>query len=309
MENFKSETIGELTKAVIEVMTEVKGMEKNSRIGTGNSAYDGTKDKDVKEVFNEKFAEKGLAIMPIDVQEETQTDRWEEEDAWSKTIPKAMKTKQSVFTKVKTKYLLSHISGEWVVLAGYGQGVDPQDKGAGKATTYALKNCLLYTFLTPVGKIDDTDLTHSNDIKVPVKQPTKPVKEPAQLAPAKQVVVEKPILLKDSEEWKKLIGFMESGALTRIGQVTKKFEVSDVLVEELSVLIEDAVNSRIVEEHIQNESPEKPIETPKNVTRLPAIPADVFAKALKGTKIEVLRILGEYRMSADQRAQLTEKTK
>ena len=309
MENFKSETIGELTKAVIEVMTEVKGMEKNSKIGTGNSAYDGTKDQDVKEVFNEKLAEKGLAVMPIDIQEETIIDRWEEEDPWSKSVPKATKTKQSVFTKVKTKYLLSHTSGEWVILAGYGHGIDPQDKGAGKGTTYALKNCLLYTFLTPVGKIDDTDLTHSDDIKTPVKEPTQPVKEPIQLSPAKQVVVEKQVLIKDSDEWKKLIGFMESGALVKVSQVTKKFEVSDVLVEELSKLIEDAVNSRIVDEHIQNESPEKPVETPKNVTRLPAIPADVFATALKGTKIEILRVLGEYRMSADQRAQLTEKTK
>ena len=54
-------------------------------------------------------------------------------------------------------------------MASDGHGVDPQDKGAGKATTYSLKNCLLYTFLTPVGKIDDTDTTHSDDIKPPVK--------------------------------------------------------------------------------------------------------------------------------------------
>jgi hypothetical protein len=70
-----------------------------------------------------------------------------------------------------------HESGESVELAGYGHGVDPQDKGAGKATTYALKNCLLYTFLTPVGKIDDTETTHSNDIAAPApvkKAPAKP---------------------------------------------------------------------------------------------------------------------------------------
>ena len=60
-----------------------------------------------------------------------------------------------------------HSSGESVELVGYGHGVDSQDKGAGKSTTYALKNCLLYTFLTPVGDIDDTDLTHSNDIDTP----------------------------------------------------------------------------------------------------------------------------------------------
>lgn len=169
-----------LAKAVIEVMKTVKGMEKNSRVGSGKSAYDGTKYKDVAEVFNNALEANGLCILPISIDEDTVVDRWEEVDQWSKTNPKEMKTKQSVFTKVKTKYLLLHESGESIELAGYGHGVDPQDKGAGKATTYALKNCLLYTFLTPVGKIDDTDNTHSDDIRTPInntKQENKQIVE------------------------------------------------------------------------------------------------------------------------------------
>ena len=165
-----------LAQAVIAVMKEVKGMEKNSRVGTGNMAYDGTKDQDVKEIFNEKLAKHGLCILPTDIEEETQIDRWEEEQQWSgKTT---IKQKQSVFTKVKTKYILMHESGQERVLSGYGHGVDTQDKGAGKATTYALKNCLLYTFLTPVGKIDDTDETHSENI---VKAPSKSQKDKTQI--------------------------------------------------------------------------------------------------------------------------------
>jgi hypothetical protein len=156
-----------IAKAIISVMKIVKGMEKNSRVGTGNSAYDGTKYKDVADVFNDALEQNGLCILPIGIEEETQIDRWEEVDPYSKSTPKDFKTKQSVFTKVKTKYILLHESGESIELAGYGHGIDPQDKGAGKATTYALKNCLLYTFLTPVGKIDDADSTHSDDIKTP----------------------------------------------------------------------------------------------------------------------------------------------
>lgn len=156
-----------LALSIIAVMKDVKGMEKNSRVGSGGSAYDGTKYKDVAEIFNNSMERNGLCILPIGIEEETSIDRWEEEDQWSKSTPKAKKVKQSVFTKVKTKYLLLHESGESQELAGYGHGVDPQDKGAGKATTYALKNCLLYTFLTPVGKIDDADTAHSNDIKTP----------------------------------------------------------------------------------------------------------------------------------------------
>jgi hypothetical protein len=158
-----------IAQAIIKVMAEVKGMEKNSKVGSGNSAYDGTKDQDVKEVFNEVMARNGLCILPMDIKETTQIDRWDEVDQWSKETPKATKQKQSVFTKVTVKYLLLHTSGESIELMGYGHGIDPQDKGAGKATTYALKNCLLYTFLTPVGKIDDTDLKHSNEIETPKK--------------------------------------------------------------------------------------------------------------------------------------------
>jgi hypothetical protein len=156
----------QLAKAIISVMKEVKGMEKNSRVGAGTrAAYDGTKDSDVKEAFNNALSKNGLAMIPISIKDEIKVDRWEEESTWNgKTT---LKQKQSVFTKVNTKYLLLHESGESIEVAGYGQGVDAQDKGAGKATTYALKNALLYTFLTPVGKIEDTDTTHSNEIQAP----------------------------------------------------------------------------------------------------------------------------------------------
>lgn len=162
-----------IAQAIIQVMAEVKGMEKNSKVGTGQSSYDGTKDQDVKEVFNDALQRNGLCILPINIEESTQIDRWTENSQYGE------KQKQSVFTKVNVKYMLLHESGESIELAGYGHGIDTQDKGAGKATTYALKNCLLYSFLTPVGKIDDTDLKHSNDIAVPQKQITKP--EPTEL--------------------------------------------------------------------------------------------------------------------------------
>ena len=155
--------MSELVKAILAVMKEVKTMEKNCTIGEGKSSYNGTKDQDVKEVFNDALSRNGLVILPIGIDETTQVDRWTESTQWGD------KQKQSVFTKVVTKYLLMHESGESKELAGYGHGVDSQDKSAGKATTYALKNCLLYTFLTPVGKIDDTETTHSDSIVVPVE--------------------------------------------------------------------------------------------------------------------------------------------
>jgi hypothetical protein len=196
-----------LAKAIIAVMNEVKGMEKNSRVGTGGSAYNGTKDQDVKEVFNDAMAKNGLCILPIGIEDTVQIDRWEQ------SYNGNVQQKQSVMTTVKTKYLLLHESGESQELMGYGHGVDPQDKGAGKATTYALKNCLLYTFLTPVGKIDDTDKTHSDEIPSPPKSTLK----------------------QGSETWNKAVKYLKEGG--DIGAIVKKYQLSEV---EQNKMIDDA---------------------------------------------------------------------
>lgn len=159
----KSSTITELTHAVIAVMKQVKGVEKNAKVGSGNYGYSGVSDQDVKKVVGEAMAENGLCILPTDIAPRAEVTRWQE----------GTSSKQQVFTEVTTKYILMHTSGEWAEVCGYGQGVDSQDKSAGKATTYGLKYLLLYMFLVPTGAIDDADTTHSAEIVTP-KVVTKP---------------------------------------------------------------------------------------------------------------------------------------
>lgn len=163
------ETKLNLAKAVIAVMKAVKGIDKSMTVGTGTNSYKGVSDKDVKNAVGKAMEDNGLCLLPIAVDAKTQIDRWEETNQYG------TKSKQSVLTEVTTKYLLLHESGESVELAGYGHGIDSQDKAAGKATTYALKNTLLYSFLVPTGTIDDTDTEHSDSKPVP---PAKAVKEP-----------------------------------------------------------------------------------------------------------------------------------
>lgn len=147
----------EISKAILAVMKEVKGIDKSMTVGSGSYSYKGVSDKVVKETLQPAMIKHGLSIVPTNVDAKVTTDRWEE----------VGRQKQSTFTEVTTKYLLLHSSGESIELAGYGHGVDNQDKGAGKATTYALKYALLYTFLIPTGKIDDADTTHSDEVEVP----------------------------------------------------------------------------------------------------------------------------------------------
>jgi hypothetical protein len=110
------------------------------------------------------MARAGLVILPTEIEPKVTVERWNEETNYGP------KVKQSVFTEVKTKYLLIHESGESMEIVGYGHGVDSQDKSAGKATTYALKYALLYAFMVPTGTIDDADAKHSDDQQTPSKK-------------------------------------------------------------------------------------------------------------------------------------------
>lgn len=150
----------QLAQAIISVMQDVKGIEKSMTIGSGSNSYKGVPDQEVKKIIGESMAKHGLCMLPIETTAQTKIERWDE------TYNGVTKVRQSVFTEAQTKYLLLHTSGESQVISGYGHGIDSQDKGAGKATTYALKYALLYTFLVPTGKIDDADSTHSNDMPI-----------------------------------------------------------------------------------------------------------------------------------------------
>ena len=151
----------EITKAIINVMKEVKNIDKNLQVGEGKSAYKGVADKDVKSVIGQAMEKHGLAIIPLSINPKVDIQRWEETNNYG------TKMKTQVFTEVSTKYLLLHESGESLEIEGYGHGIDSQDKSAGKATTYALKYALLYTFLVPTGQIDDTDKVSSEYIETP----------------------------------------------------------------------------------------------------------------------------------------------
>jgi hypothetical protein len=197
----------QLAEAVLAVMDEVKNIEKNMTVGGQGNSYKGVSDKDVKLKVGQAMQKHGLCLLPISVEDEMRIDRWEESTQYG------VKQKQSVFVSVRTKYMLLHRSGESMEIAGYGHGTDPQDKAAGKATTYALKYAMLYTFLVPTGDIDDADKTHSDQHATPPAAPAKPKALPA-LTPD------------DSDKWAKAIAALSTGSTT-IEKIRKAYTLSE----------------------------------------------------------------------------------
>jgi len=210
-----------LAQAILKVMEEVKGIDKSMTVGNGANSYKGVPDQEVKKIIGEAMRKNGLVILPTSVKPKIQIDRWAESGQYGE------KQKQSVFTEVETEYLLIHDSGESITLSGYGHGVDSQDKGAGKATTYALKYTLLYMFLVPTGKIDDSDSTHSEHYETPAPQ------QP-----------EKPYLNKfttkggsvTTTDWNNVVKALQEGKAV-IADVKKKFKLSKEIETELNALI------------------------------------------------------------------------
>jgi hypothetical protein len=202
----KSESITEITKAIIAVMKEVKGIDKSMTVGTGNNAYKGVSDKDVKNEIGKAMERHGLAIVPTNVTPTLRIDRWEESGQYGN------KQKQQAFSEVITKYLLLHESGEWIEVSGYGHGTDTQDKAAGKATTYALKYALLYTFMVPTGKIDDAETTHSQEITTP--------------APKKQPPPTKIPLEPNTEKWNEIIKWLKAKPANTISELKKVYTLT-----------------------------------------------------------------------------------
>jgi len=219
-----------LAKAVIAVMKEVKGVEKNLNVGTGNYSYKGVSDQEVKQIIGQAMAKNGLCILPLEVDPTIHIERWEEEQTYNNKT--TIKQKKSILTEVKTKYLLLHESGESQVIAGYGHGEDTMDKSAGKSTTYALKYTLLYTFLTPTGNIDDADKEHSEEKPTPVKTAQKKTPEqPIKKVDAKPEDPKRPPALTE-ELFQKALKLTEK---SRVEKALEHYRMSNDMREQLTV--------------------------------------------------------------------------
>jgi hypothetical protein len=203
-----------LIKAVNAVMSEVSNIEKNLNVGAGKASYKGVADKDVKYLLSKSMQKHGLAMFPIKIDPKLSIERWQEETNYGP------KQKQQVFSEVLVTYKLIHESGEAIELQGYGHGVDSQDKSAGKATTYAMKYALLYTFMIATGEIDDADATHS---------------DATQQAPAKL-----PTLTQNSKQWPTVFEAVSDGR-ANLTYVKKKFTISKKVEEILEEAHERAI--------------------------------------------------------------------
>jgi len=147
-----------LYQKMFAVMSESEAIEKNMTVGKGSNAYKAVSEASMLNMVKPLFKKYKLVIFPIDA------DIKEIVNVYNKTDYEG-KSSEAIraITQIKVTYRIADTeTGEYQDVIGLGNGADSQDKGAGKAFTYSLKNALSKTFMLFSG--EDTDNEHSDDI-------------------------------------------------------------------------------------------------------------------------------------------------
>jgi len=143
-----------LAMKIYNVMCDTEGLEKDLSVGTGNNSYRAIGEKAVLNMIKPLFKEHKLILIPKDGTIEENVFAYV--DGYGKNKLRAITQLKVVFTIIDAE------TGESTDIVGFGNGADSQDKGSGKAFTYALKTALSKTFMLFSG--EDTDNHHSDEI-------------------------------------------------------------------------------------------------------------------------------------------------
>lgn len=141
-----------------DVMQDIEYLTKDDEVSTGRSSYRAVTEEKVTTAVRASLIKNGIIIIPVE-QEHSRVD--ETVKAWNK-FEKRDEEKINRITTVNTKYRIQNVDdpADFIIAASSGTGVDTQDKGVGKAMTYAFKYLLLRTFAIPTG--DDPDKISSD---------------------------------------------------------------------------------------------------------------------------------------------------
>lgn len=150
-----SDTSKNLYQRISAVMQNIQYLQKDDTVGGGNYGYKAISIEKVMEVVRASMIEHGLVILPV-AQQHSLVD-YERPGKQGNSIVS--------LTTVDVQYKIVNTDNpaEFELLGSSGTGVDPQDKGVGKAMTYAHKNLALRLFMIPTG--DDADKVHNSELE------------------------------------------------------------------------------------------------------------------------------------------------
>lgn len=166
---------------ILAVMSAVNYLNKDGFVETGKGkGYKALTDEKVLAAVRPALVAAGLVILPVKMEQQRTDEQVKAYDGSTKT---------NRITDVSVTYRIINVSNpdDFVEVVSSGTGVDTQDKGIGKAMTYAKKYAILNSFLIPSG--EDTDQISSDKYTEQLMGPAPaqaPAPASAEAAPAQQ---------------------------------------------------------------------------------------------------------------------------
>lgn len=117
------------------IMQDVRYLAKDDKVEFGSTKYKAISEEKVTSILREKMIERGLVVYPVSMVSE----------------------RAGNLTRVDAVWRMVNVDDptEFIDIATCGEGADSQDKGSGKAMTYAYKYMWLRTFGIPTGEDPD----------------------------------------------------------------------------------------------------------------------------------------------------------
>lgn len=172
------------------VSNEIKNIEKNLTVGKGNYAYKAVQDIDVTLEVKEAESKHGLVSIPI------------KQELVKSEIIRVVKEGggESInymdIIKMTLRIINLDNTSEYIDVESFGRGLDPGDKGFGKASTYARKYALLNAYKIATG--EDPDENKSK------------VQTPATVDEVKNIVVD--YMMTDNQFAQNILSYLNVGS-------------------------------------------------------------------------------------------------
>ncbi len=130
---------------MMSIMADVQYLAKDDRVEFGNTKYKALSEEKVTSIMRAELLKHKLVVFPID-----QTA-----------------IRSGSITHVDVRYRMVNVENpeEFIEIVSCGDGADTQDKGSGKAMTYAFKYMWLRTFALPTGEDPDKISSEELDAK------------------------------------------------------------------------------------------------------------------------------------------------
>lgn len=141
------------------VAQEIKGIDKDMAVGSGSASYKAVSDLNVTMKVKEAEAKHGIISIPI------KQDLLKSEVLTSPPDQYG-KSKVTFVETIKMTLRIVNIDdpADFVEVESFGRGIDAQDKGFGKASTYARKYALLNAYKIATGVDPDAELSQQMEV-------------------------------------------------------------------------------------------------------------------------------------------------